>query len=125
MRRHGVLEASNRIDLGLHSADFLLNEDDEASWVGFAWAVTRLGRPSVFWLTRSEKRDTVLTAGPIQSNHARVIAAAARRFSVDCHLFLTGPLGRWRENRSGGIGLYFAERLACLGLLYGGVFADF
>ena len=34
--------------------------------------------------------DVILTAGPIQSNHARVIAAAARRFSMGCHLFLAG-----------------------------------
>ena len=34
--------------------------------------------------------DVVLTAGAMQSNHARTIAAAARRFSIECHLFLEG-----------------------------------
>jgi len=34
--------------------------------------------------------DVILTAGPIQSNHARTIAAAARKISKECHLFLAG-----------------------------------
>ena len=34
--------------------------------------------------------DVILTTGPVQSNHARVIAAGARRLSMDCHLFLVG-----------------------------------
>ena len=34
--------------------------------------------------------DVILTAGAIQSNHARVVAAAARRYSRECHLFLGG-----------------------------------
>jgi D-cysteine desulfhydrase len=34
--------------------------------------------------------DVILTAGAMQSNHARTIAAAARRFSKECHLFLAG-----------------------------------
>ena len=40
--------------------------------------------------------DEVLTEGPIQSNHARVIASGARRFSKGCHLFLSGQ----KPNRS-------------------------
>lgn len=34
--------------------------------------------------------DIVLTAGAVQSNHARVIAAAARCLGLECHLFLSG-----------------------------------
>ena len=34
--------------------------------------------------------DVILTEGPIQSNHARVIAPGAHRFGKDCHLFLSG-----------------------------------
>ena len=36
--------------------------------------------------------DIVITAGTIQSNHVRVIAAAAGRLSIQCHLFLSGEL---------------------------------
>jgi D-cysteine desulfhydrase len=34
--------------------------------------------------------DVILTAGAMQSNHARTIAAAARKVSKECHLFLAG-----------------------------------
>lgn len=34
--------------------------------------------------------DVILTAGAMQSNHARTIAVAARRISKECHLFLAG-----------------------------------
>jgi len=34
--------------------------------------------------------DVVLTAGAMQSNHARTIATAARKISRECHLFLEG-----------------------------------
>jgi L-cysteate sulfo-lyase len=33
----------------------------------------------------------VITAGAIQSNHARVVAAAARAAGLECHLVLSGP----------------------------------
>jgi D-cysteine desulfhydrase len=49
-------------------------------------------RKAEFLLADALRRgcDVILTAGPVQSNHARVIAAAARRFSMGCHLFLAG-----------------------------------
>jgi len=34
--------------------------------------------------------DVILTAGAMQSNHARVIATASSRLSLECHLFLAG-----------------------------------
>jgi D-cysteine desulfhydrase len=34
--------------------------------------------------------DTILTAGAVQSNHARVVAAAARSVGMECILFLSG-----------------------------------
>lgn len=40
----------------------------------------------------AQKADVVLTAGAVQSNHARVIAAASRRLGLECHLFLSGTL---------------------------------
>jgi L-cysteate sulfo-lyase len=36
--------------------------------------------------------DVILTAGAIQSNHARVIAAASARCKLECHLVLSGIL---------------------------------
>ncbi|MFH1198039.1 MAG: D-cysteine desulfhydrase family protein [bacterium] len=37
------------------------------------------------------KYDVVLTAGGVQSNHARILAAAARRFNIETKLVLGGP----------------------------------
>lgn len=49
-------------------------------------------RKAEFLLSDALRRncDVILTAGAVQSNHVRVIAAAARRFSMECHLFLAG-----------------------------------
>lgn len=58
---------------------------------GFAMGGNK-ARKAEFLLADALRRrcDVILTAGPIQSNHARVIAAAARRYSLECHLFLAG-----------------------------------
>ncbi len=37
-----------------------------------------------------QKKDTLVTAGGIQSNHCRLTAAAARKTGLDCHLILNG-----------------------------------
>jgi D-cysteine desulfhydrase len=37
---------------------------------------------------KRKKCDTLITCGGIQSNHCRITAAFARRFDMDCHLFL-------------------------------------
>ena len=34
--------------------------------------------------------EVILTAGAMQSNHARIIATASRKLSLECHLFLAG-----------------------------------
>ncbi|HXG23850.1 MAG TPA: pyridoxal-phosphate dependent enzyme, partial [Chthonomonadales bacterium] len=39
---------------------------------------------------KAQEADVILTAGAVQSNHARVIAAAARSQGMDCILFLSG-----------------------------------
>lgn len=39
---------------------------------------------------RAQKADTLITAGAIQSNHARQTAAAAAQYGLDCHLVLRG-----------------------------------
>jgi L-cysteate sulfo-lyase len=38
----------------------------------------------------SKGADVVLTAGAVQSNHARVIASVSRRFGMECRLYLSG-----------------------------------
>lgn len=37
-----------------------------------------------------QKKDTLVTAGGIQSNHCRLTAAAARKAGLNCHLVLNG-----------------------------------
>lgn len=39
-------------------------------------------------------KDTLVTAGGIQSNHCRLTAAAAARAGLNCHLVLNGPSGK-------------------------------
>ncbi|OGC43272.1 hypothetical protein A2Y85_03260 [candidate division WOR-3 bacterium RBG_13_43_14] len=39
---------------------------------------------------RSKKCDTLITCGGVQSNHCRTVAAFARHFNLNCHLFLRG-----------------------------------
>ncbi len=42
---------------------------------------------------QSKGADVLITAGGVQSNHARQTAAAAARFGFDCHLLLENGLG--------------------------------
>jgi D-cysteine desulfhydrase len=81
----------------LHRLDVLSRKLGAEVWIkrddltGFAMGGNK-ARKAEFLLADALRKgcDVVLTAGPIQSNHARVIAAAARRFSMGCHLFLAG-----------------------------------
>ena len=41
--------------------------------------------------SRDARADILVTGGGIQSNHARLTAAAANRLGIDCHLVLAGP----------------------------------
>ena len=43
---------------------------------------------------RQKNCDTVVTCGPVQSNHCRTAAVFARHFGFDCHLFLRGKPGK-------------------------------
>lgn len=43
---------------------------------------------------RREKCDTIITCGPIQSNHCRTAAVFAAQCGFHCHLFLRGKPGR-------------------------------
>ncbi|MDQ1467542.1 MAG: L-cysteate sulfo-lyase [Actinomycetota bacterium] len=40
---------------------------------------------------RSLRADVLVTGGGVQSNHARMTAAAANRLGIDCHLVIAGP----------------------------------
>jgi D-cysteine desulfhydrase family pyridoxal phosphate-dependent enzyme len=40
---------------------------------------------------RDANADILVTGGGLQSNHARMTAAAANRLGIDCHLVLAGP----------------------------------
>jgi D-cysteine desulfhydrase family pyridoxal phosphate-dependent enzyme len=39
----------------------------------------------------AEDADVLVTGGGVQSNHARMTAAAANRLGIDCHLVIAGP----------------------------------
>jgi D-cysteine desulfhydrase len=69
-------------------ADIWIKRDDLN---GFAMGGNK-ARKAEFLLADAlqKKCDVVLTAGAMQSNHVRVIAAASKRFSLECHLFLSG-----------------------------------
>jgi len=81
----------------LHRLDMLSRKLSTEVWIkrddltGFAMGGNK-ARKAEFLLADALRKgcDVILTAGPIQSNHARVIAAAARRFDLGCHLFLAG-----------------------------------
>jgi len=63
-----------------------------------------------------QKKDTLVTAGGIQSNHCRLTAAAARKAGIDCHLVLNGtppkiPNGNLLLDKIFGATIHFCERL--------------
>ena len=43
---------------------------------------------------QQKKCDTIITCGPVQSNHCRTAAVFARRYKFQCHLFLRGEPGK-------------------------------
>ncbi len=60
-------------------------------------------------------RDTLVTAGGIQSNHCRLTAAAARKTGLDCHLVLNGiepkiPNGNLLLDKIFGARIHFCDR---------------
>jgi len=73
------------VELGF---DVWMKRDD---LTGFGMGGNKV-RKAEFLLADAKEQgaDVVLTAGPVQSNHARVIAAAARALGLECHLFLAG-----------------------------------
>lgn len=72
---------------------------------------------------REQGADITLTAGAVQSNHARVIASVSRRFGMECRLYLSGqptdpPAGNLLLDRLAGAQIHFvptpAERNAAM-----------
>lgn len=53
----------------------------------------------------SENSDTIVTMGPVQSNHVRMTAAAACRLGLDCHAILVG------DDRGEPTGNFLLDRL--------------
>ncbi len=43
---------------------------------------------------KRKRCDTIITCGPVQSNHCRTAVLFAKRFNFDCHLFLRGRSSR-------------------------------
>lgn len=69
-------------------ADIWIKRDD---LTGFGCGGNKV-RKAEFLLADAMEQgaDAVVTAGAAQSNHARVIAAAAARYGLECHLVLSG-----------------------------------
>lgn len=80
---HKLEELSHRI-----SRDIWIKRDD---LTGFGMGGNK-ARKAEFLIADAlrNRSDVILTAGAMQSNHARTIAVAARRITKECHLFLTG-----------------------------------
>lgn len=62
-----------------------------------------------------QEKDTLVTAGGIQSNHCRLTAAAARKAGLDCHLVLNGtepeiPNGNLLLDKIFGATIHFCHR---------------
>ena len=62
-----------------------------------------------------QQKDTLVTAGGIQSNHCRLTAAAARKAGLDCHLVLNGtepevPNGNLLLDKIFGATIHFCDR---------------
>lgn len=68
---------------------FLIKRDD---LIGFAGGGTKVRKIEYdLPLILENKYDVVLTAGGVQSNHARILSAAAKKFNIDAKLVLGGP----------------------------------
>jgi len=69
------------------------------------------------------RKDTLVTAGGIQSNHCRLTAASARRAGLDCHLVLNGappdtPNGNLLLDHLFGAHIHYCDRKDRDSMLY-------
>jgi D-cysteine desulfhydrase len=70
-----------------------------------------------------KRKDTLVTAGGIQSNHCRLTAAGARRAGLDCHLVLNGvppetPSGNLLLDNLFGAHIHYCDRKDRDSMLY-------
>lgn len=80
-----------------HELPNLSRETGTEIWIkrddltGFAGGGNKV-RKAEFLLADAQEKgaDTILTVGAVQSNHSRVIAAAAQMLGNECHLFIHG-----------------------------------
>jgi D-cysteine desulfhydrase family pyridoxal phosphate-dependent enzyme len=80
---HKLEELSRRL-----SRDIWIKRDD---LTGFAMGGNKARKAEFLLADALQKHcDVILTAGAMQSNHARIIATASRKLSLECHLFLAG-----------------------------------
>lgn len=107
-----------------HELPNLSRETGTEIWIkrddltGFAGGGNKV-RKAEFLLADAQQKgaDAILTVGGVQSNHSRVIAAAARRLGKDCHLFLYGtkpnePYGNLLLDMLSGATVHWAARFA-------------
>lgn len=71
----------------------------------------------------AKRKDTLVTAGGIQSNHCRLTAASARRAGLDCHLVLNGvppdtPNGNLLLDNLFGAHIHYCDRKDRDSMLY-------
>jgi len=108
----------------LHPLQKLSEELATEVWIkrddltGFAMGGNKVRKAEFTFADVMEQRpDVVLTIGAIQSNHACVVAAAARRLGIECHLFLGGqvpeqPTGNLLLDHLAGAQIHFVSSLA-------------
>lgn len=72
---------------------------DDATLLGMGGNKTRKLEFLIAQALKANK-DTLVTAGGIQSNHCRLTAAASRKAGLDCHLVLNG---KEPENPNGNL----------------------
>jgi L-cysteate sulfo-lyase len=71
----------------------------------------------------AQRKDTLVTAGGIQSNHCRLTAASARKAGLDCHLVLNGvppdtPNGNLLLDNLFGAHIHYCDRKDRDSMLY-------
>ena len=78
-----------RLGAHLGMANLLVKRDD---LTGLAFGGNKARKLELLCADAIEQGcDTLVTGGGVQSNHARMTAAAASRLGLDCHLMLGGP----------------------------------
>ncbi len=82
------LEPARRLSEELSGAGLWIKRDDCTGLAAGGNKARKL--EYLMAAARDAGADTIMTFGGVQSNHARMTAAAARRLGLDCHLLLAG-----------------------------------